>query len=78
MSKEYVLPEGFPLPTVYARLMDSAIREPVEAWGTAVTAKVNEILKNLDTVGLDHLRQAYAAGVADGYRQALIELERGS
>lgn len=77
MSADYTMPAGFPEATVYAKLMDKGIEEPLDSWVVAVTARINEICKTLDSVGLEHLRRAYAAGVADGYRQALMELERG-
>lgn len=73
---EYVLPEGFPTPTIYAKLMDVAIKSPLQDWDSDITRKVSSILDTFEKAGIEHLRKAYVAGVTDGYRQALVELEQ--
>lgn len=76
-DKTYTLPEGFPEPTVYASLMNVALESPVADWTHSITEKIGKVLDMFEQAGVDNLKKAYAAGVADGYRQALVEIEKG-
>jgi hypothetical protein len=72
----YTLPEGFPQPTVFQSLLNVATKDPISEWNFAVSQRAAKILDDLENTGIEFIRKAYAAGVADGYRQALIELEK--
>ena len=60
-------------PTIYGRLMDNALGRPLHETRDLVQRLIrppgDEILSALE----DQMRQAYVAGVRDGYIQAITE-----
>ena len=58
--------------TIYARLMDFATTEPERELRSEVQKATNGFTAKLTDQYAEAMRKAYAAGVADGYRDALV------
>lgn len=59
--------------TIYAELMKAGTDAPRRELRAFVADRVENFTGDLTSELVEHLRQAYTAGVADGYRQAVIE-----
>ena len=62
-------------PTIYADLMDMALRDPRILLRGEIERQVQAFTTNLTGVLVDQLQAAYTAGVQDGFRSAVMKAQ---
>lgn len=65
-------------PVAYAQLLDRALAKPIPEWNDAIEASLQGVSEALINTGLEAMRQAYVAGLTDGFGQGVAaESESG-